>query len=69
MLDGEKCIRMTSNKFLNSIGEPTAVEAEVGRVFQGDGLESAFTWIEQHLMPVFERQESNRAEKARRQNQ
>ena len=66
VLDGEKCIRMTSNQFLNSVGEPTAVEAEVGRAFERDGLQAAFAWIEEHLAPVFERQESNRMKKARR---
>ena len=60
-VDGEKCKRLTSNQFLGSLGEPTKVEAEVGRVYERDGLEAAFQWIERHLLPLFERQEANRA--------
>jgi dsRNA-specific ribonuclease len=62
-LDGEKCIRMTSNQFLAGFGEPTAVEAELGRVFQTGGLEPAFAWIETRLMPLFDKQEANRKRK------
>ena len=59
-VDGEKCVRMTSNRFLSAIGEPTKTEAEIGRVYQRAGLQAAFAFIEQRLMPVFERQEENR---------
>ena len=59
-LNGEKCVRMTSNQFLSTIGEPTRVEAEIGRVYQHAGLQAAFAFIEEYLMPVFERQEENR---------
>ena len=62
-LDGEKCVRMTSNRFLSAIGEPTKVEAAIGRVYQRESLSAAFTWIEEHLMPVFARQEENREKK------
>jgi len=60
VLDGAKCVRMTSNQFLGTLGEPTKVEAEVGRVYARSGLDAAFAWIEQHVMPMFERQELNR---------
>lgn len=58
-LDGEKYARMTANRFLASIGEPSEVEAEIGRIFERDGLEAAYLHIEQKLIPVFERQEQN----------
>ncbi len=58
--DGAKCARMTSNQFLSAFGEPTEVEAEVGRVYRERGLEEAFRWIEERLLPLFERQERNR---------
>jgi hypothetical protein len=58
--DGEKSVRMTSNRFLGGIGEPTSVEAEVGRVYEREGLEAAFAWIEANLIPLFDRQEENR---------
>ncbi len=59
-VDGEKCKRLTSNQFLGGIGEPTKVEAEIGRVYACKGLEAAFSWIEKNLLPLFERQEENR---------
>lgn len=58
--DGAAYSRMTSNQFLSAFGEPTAVEARIGRVFEEDGLEAAFGWIEREIVPVFERQEKNR---------
>jgi dsRNA-specific ribonuclease len=59
-LDGDKYTRMTSNQFLSAWGEPTAVEAEIGRLYQQEGLPAAFQWIETRLVPVFARQEQNR---------
>lgn len=59
-VDAEKFIRMTSNQFLNAIGEPSSVEAEIGRVYSTEGLEAAFLWVEERLMPMFQRQEQNR---------
>jgi dsRNA-specific ribonuclease len=59
-VDGEKCKRLTSNQFLAAFGEPTRVEAKIGRAYAKDGLEGAFAWIENHLLPLFERQEENR---------
>lgn len=59
-VDGAKCSRLTSNQFLAMIGEPTQVEAQVGRVYDGQGLEAAFAWIEQNLIPLFERVEQRR---------
>jgi hypothetical protein len=59
-VDGAKCVRMTSNQFLGTIGEPTKVEAELGRIYERAGLEAGFAWIERNLVPMFERQEGNR---------
>lgn len=53
--------RMTSNRFLAAIGEPSEVEAAIGRVFQTGGIEAAFAWIESSVMPLFRRQEEKRA--------
>jgi len=64
-VDGEKCKRLTSNRFLGTFGEPTEVEAKVGRIYNHEGLEAAFAWIEEHLVPIFERQEQNRVKKGR----
>jgi dsRNA-specific ribonuclease len=61
-VDGEKFERMTSNRFLAAFGEPSEVEAELGRLYESQGLEAAFAWIEQKLMPLFDRHEMKRQE-------
>ncbi len=60
-VDAERFERMTSNRFLATVGEPSEVEAELGRLFEAEGLAAAFAWIESRLMPHFERQEARRA--------
>jgi hypothetical protein len=62
--DQEKFIRMTSNQFLSVVGEASEVEAEIGRVYEREGLDAAFGWIEKTLMPVFERQEEKRRKRS-----
>jgi hypothetical protein len=64
-VDGERCKLLTSNQFLGSLGEPTRMEAEIGRIYAKDGLEAAFRWIELRLLPLYERQEENRKRKGR----
>jgi dsRNA-specific ribonuclease len=63
-VDGEKCKRLTSNQFLGTLGEPTKVEANIGRVYAREGLAAAFGWIDRHLLPLFERQEENRKKRS-----
>jgi dsRNA-specific ribonuclease len=62
-VDGEASTRMTSNHFLSAFGDPTEVEARIGRVYRAEGLNRAFKWIETHMMPTFERQEEKRNRK------
>lgn len=52
-LDGQAFIRFTSNDFLRLKGNPTAVEAEIGRIYQDHGLQAANDWMEEHLLPRF----------------
>lgn len=59
-VDAGKAERMTSNRFLSGIGEPSEVEAGIGRVYAKDGLEAAFRFIEATVMPLFEKQEAKR---------
>jgi dsRNA-specific ribonuclease len=59
-IDGECSTRMTSNRFLNSLGQPDEVEARIGRIYESEGLDAAFAWIEANLLPMFKRQEGNR---------
>ena len=44
-MDAEMFIRMTSNHFLNSLGNPTKVEAEIGFIFNNEGLEAAINLL------------------------
>jgi dsRNA-specific ribonuclease len=53
-----KC--MTSNQFLSGIGEPTSVEAGIGRVYEKNGLQAAFDYIESTLLPLFKKQQNKR---------
>lgn len=59
-LDATLASRMTSNHFLSAFGEPTEVEARLGRIYQEQGLAAAFLWIETEWMPLFARQEERR---------
>lgn len=59
-VDAEMKMRFTCNRFLSCHGNPTAVEAEIGVIFQRDGLEAAFAWIRESLEPLFLKQEANR---------
>lgn len=52
-MDGEMFVRFTSNDFLRSKGNPTSVEAEIGRVYEAGGLQAGFDWIETNLYPLF----------------
>ena len=65
-VDGEKFERMTSNRFLATFGEPSEVEAELGGLYEREGLEAAFAWIEQKLMPLFDRQEEKKTTSRKR---
>ena len=56
----ETFIQMTSNQFLSSLGEPTKMEAEIGLIYEGQGLQAAFAHIEQKFIPVFQKQRNNR---------
>ncbi len=51
----ELFIRLTSNAFLLSLGEPTRVEAQIGIVYKEKGLNEAFSHIDTHLRPLFEK--------------
>ena len=63
-MNAEMFTRMTSNIFLNSFGNPTKVEAEIGLIFNNEGLEKAFSHIEKFLLPLFLKQEKKRIRQA-----
>ena len=57
--------RMTCNQFLTALGEPTRVEARIGRVYTGLGLQAAFDYIAAEIVPLYLKQASKR-ERAKR---
>ncbi|MDQ8202422.1 hypothetical protein [Pelagicoccus sp. SDUM812003] len=50
---------MTSNQFLSAMGQPTQVEADIGMVYEREGLQAAFDYMEERLLPVFKKQRRN----------
>ena len=68
VLDGDKFIRFTSNDFLRATGNPTQVEAGIGRIYRSDGLQGAFDYIRECLLPVFLQQEKVRERRMRSGN-
>lgn len=56
-MDGAKAGRLTCNRFLNCFGNPTEVEAKIGRIYESEGLTAAEEWIENELLPLFLKQE------------
>lgn len=59
-MDGQWFTRLTSNDFLSAFGNPTSVEAGIGRIYREQGLAAAFTWIEETLIPPFRKQMAKR---------
>ena len=55
-MDGEWFTRLTSNEFLSAFGQPTRVEAAIGKLYQEGGLEAAFAWMDGNLIPLFRKQ-------------
>lgn len=56
-VDGALASQLASNRFLNSLGPPTEVEARIGRVYLAEGLEAAFAWLDANLAPVIRRKQ------------
>jgi hypothetical protein len=59
-IDGEKSVRLTNNHFLAGFGDPSEVEAEIGREYQDKGLAAAFAYIEARLLHSFRKREAKR---------
>ena len=55
-MDGDWFTRLTSNEFLSAIGNPTRVEASIGRLYREQGLQAAFDWMDATLVPLFRKQ-------------
>ena len=59
-MDGEWFTRLTSNEFLSAFGNPTRVEASIGKLYLSGGLPAAFAWMDEHLVPLFRKQIASR---------
>ena len=59
VLDGEKYSRFTSNELLSHLGNPTSVEAEIGRIYQEEGLAAGFKHIEEQIYPIMQKREKS----------
>lgn len=59
-MDGEWFTRLTSNDFLSAFGNPTRVEAAIGRLYLNGGLDAAFEWMNSNLIPLFRKQTANK---------
>lgn len=59
-MDGGWFTRLTSNDFLSAFGNPTRVEASIGKLYLSGGLDAAFAWMEAELIPVFRKQMHNK---------
>ena len=55
-MDGEWFTRLTSNDFLSAFGNPTRVEASIGKLYLAGGLDAAFAWMDAELVPLFRKQ-------------
>jgi hypothetical protein len=56
VMDGEWFTRLTSNEFLSAFGNPTRVEASIGKLYEEGGLPKAFAWMDENLVPLFKKQ-------------
>lgn len=58
-------VRFVRNAFLNHLGQPTRVEAEIGKRYREGGLDTAFAWIAENIQPLYVKQEANLARKTK----
>ncbi len=60
-MDHGEFAALTSNSFLRAFGPPTRVESRIGQVYQKQGLDAAFSFIEKEFLPLYLKQRKNRA--------
>ena len=64
-LEAELLAALTSNHFLSTLGPPTTVEAQLGRMYLEGGLPAAAAWVQEALIPRFERQRRRTGDRSR----
>jgi len=55
-MDGIWFTHLTSNEFLSAFGNPTGVEAKIGKIYWSEGLAAAHAHIETDYLPLFRKQ-------------
>jgi dsRNA-specific ribonuclease len=60
-MDGEWFTHLTSNDFLSAFGNPTRVEASIGKVYREQGLAAAFNFIDTEMVPLFRKRIAKKA--------
>ncbi len=59
-IDGELFTQLTSNKFLQLLGNATEIEAAIGRAYRDGQLALAYAWIDRELFPKMKQQMAER---------
>ncbi|MEY2599262.1 MAG: hypothetical protein RLZZ142_1521, partial [Verrucomicrobiota bacterium] len=59
-VDAPAFLNLTSNAFLSGIGRATRIEAEIGTIYEQEGLQAAFAYIEARILPLWRAQEAKR---------
>ena len=60
-MDQGEFAALTSNSFLRAFGPPTRVESRIGQVYLKQGLDAAFAFIGKEFLPLYLKQQKNRA--------
>lgn len=60
-MDGEWFTSLTSNDFLSAFGNPTKVEAAIGKLYREQGLAAAFAWLDSEFIPAFRKRIAKRS--------
>ncbi len=63
-MDGEWFTRLTCNDFLSAFGNPTRVEASIGKLYLEGGIDEAFAWMNQELVPLLRKNMANRSKRS-----
>lgn len=59
-IDTPAFLDLTCNAFLSGLGRPTRIEAEIGLVYESEGLAAAYAYIEARILPLWRAQQARR---------
>lgn len=66
LLRSDEFRKMTCNQFLSGVGQPTRVEAKIGRIYREQGLQAAFNYIETNILPLYVKQSQKQERRGRK---